>query len=164
MLEALALAGPLLVVSGSRLFFGSDPSAMSAQVVPAAATPVPVSMKAATLTPEQQAAAAWITSVSALPDLASPMNHPVPAPRHVESPRPVEPTRIVPVASPVADLTLTGVLGNTSGGLAAINGKVYRIGDRVKPGLRLIAIDVKLNAIELQGDNGTVYRMIRELK
>jgi hypothetical protein len=161
--EAAAVAGPLLILCVARLMLGSVPVTVNA--LGAAAAPVVPVVAARPPSPEQQRASEWIRTVAHAGALKSPMDHPVALPKVEKTPDPAPtqaPVEIVHVepTSPLAGLTLTGVLGNSSGGLAAINGRVYRIGDHVKA-LVLTAIDVKGNAVDLKTAEGTVLRLVR---
>ena len=166
--EAAAVAGPLIVLSVARLFLGSAPVVSSAD--PGASAPAPVVETAARpFTAEQERAAAWLKGLIAASPTASPMDHPVvlarvqkdqdptPQPQPQADPGPA----IAPAGDPLAGLRLTAVLGNSTGGLAAINGRIYKVGDRIR-GLSVTAIDIKNNAVEFETADGTPLRLKRE--
>jgi len=52
-------------------------------------------------------------------------------------------------------------MGNQTRGLVTISGKVYRVGDVVKPGLRLTAIDLRGGSVSLTSDAGDVLVLVK---
>lgn len=158
LLETAAIACPLVLIMGVRTFLAPAPTSAAtspqASLMPAAATPAPQR----TLSIQQTKAQEWVALARTTRTLASPLDHPTPIPppkvvvEHTEpTPEPVA----APAANPVEGLTLTGVLGNESGGLAAIGNKIFKIGDKVRPGVELTKIDARANAITLRLDDGT---------
>jgi hypothetical protein len=165
--DAATLAAPLALVLAARAFFapapsiaGSTPAAQQSLPPPAAPTQL------AKLTPEQVKAADWLASMPSFKGMTSPLDHPVAAPAPIPDPAPtVEVSEPDPAPSPAADplagLKLTGILGNDQGGLAAINGRIYRIGDTVRPGLVLKLIEAKTSTIVFVREDGTEIRLRR---
>ena len=166
LLDLGAVATPLLLVLAARSLMSPAPSKGDApqspynSAAPAAVVPV-VQHK---LSPEQELALQWISAIGSRTGLVSPMAHPtlaVVAPKPEESA--VEPApEPAPRASPVNGLKLTGIVGTSEGGLAAVNGKVYKVGDAVRPGIKLIRIDARSNKIVLQADDGTEFTIRRK--
>lgn len=166
-LEVAAIGVPLLLVYMGRTMLASAPT------VPTLAAPdmpviTPTAALAATqLSSEQAKAAEWVRQLPPKYSLESPLNHPVPdAPKVVKTPV-KEPELLPPPppkANPIEGLRLTAVLGNDDGRLAAINGKIYRVGEAVRKGLTLTAIDERNARITLTGDDGSIYQIKREIK
>jgi hypothetical protein len=165
--EGAAVAAPLIVLSVARLLLGSAPESINAQgAVP---TPAPLVAPAAKpLSAEQQRAAAWVKGLTTGAPLRSPMDHPTPYTRAQPEPEPAPrpapdpvPIPVIAAADPLSGLTLTGVLGNDTGGLAAVNGRIYKVGDRIR-GMAVTAIDIKNNVVELTTSDGVVLRLKRD--
>ncbi len=165
LVDACAVGCPLILVMAVRTFFTPAPSDAS----PAGAAPTPPAAPAAApapvkLDPQQQKAAEWVASLASVKGLTSPLDHPTAAP----PPRPEpkidnEPTpEPAPAVDPLAGLKLSGILGNDDGGLAAISGKIYRVGDQVRPGLKLKGIDAKTNTVIFTLDNGSEIKLHRK--
>jgi 2-oxoglutarate dehydrogenase E2 component (dihydrolipoamide succinyltransferase) len=166
--DAATLFAPLALVLGARVFLAPIPSMASSTAASQQTLPPPAAAPAAAkLSPEQKKATDWLAALPSFKGLASPLDHPIaavvpaPAPDPVaaapDSPAP-DPA---PAVNPLAGLKLTGILGNDSGGLAAINGRVYRIGDTVRPGLVLTLIEAKTGTIVFKRDDGTELSLRR---
>jgi len=79
-----------------------------------------------------------------------------------EAPKPAPPP--VEKPNPTLGLKLTAVLGNADDQLASINGRIYHIGDSVRKGLKLTAIDQRNARVTLTDDDGKTYEIKREIK
>jgi hypothetical protein len=154
LVEVGAVAAPLILVLAVRSLMTPAPSMGGTQAydnAPAAVLPV-VEKK---LLPEQVKALDWIAHIGSHADLRSPMAHPdlvAPAPidQHDEpTPEPI------PATNPLAGVKLTGIIGTSEGGLAAVNGRIYKIGETVRPGLVLARINARANLIVLKAADGT---------
>jgi hypothetical protein len=159
---ALVHFGRTLVSSPAPVLINTGPAPAPA-LTPVAAQP------ATALTPEQEKAAEWVAKLPTKYELKSPLNHPVDLPPPVapttpqaEAPKAEPPP--VPRINPILGLRLTAVLGNEDEQLASINGKIYKIGDVVRKGLKLSAIDQRNARIILTEDDGTTYVIKREIK
>jgi hypothetical protein len=162
LMEIAALAAPMVVLGLTRLVM--TPVSGDAGTGPSQGAPpiLPVNAVAARVTMEQRRAAEWARSLDLTAALASPMDHPVivpprPAPvvqkPETPAPTPVAAPRVT--QDPLTNLTLSATTkGRDSGGLALINGKVYRIGEDVLPGYRLESVDTNLNQVELRFPDG----------
>lgn len=162
LLPAAALAAPLLTVLVLRALgtgypassIGATPpiNASAAEPAPAPTHTEPPRATLATRA-ELDRAMAWLRERSGVLPARSPMDFepalapaapaaPTPAP---EAPRASRPTR------PAGALSLTSVIANDEGGLAAINGRVFRVLDEVEPGWHIVEIDAKRLAVRLEG-------------
>lgn len=160
LVEAAAIAGPLAVFLGAKALLAPDPAGARAQPAIAASAGGTEPNTGPKLTAEQERALAWIRSMPQA-DLHSPMLHP-PASRALQTADPSP----EPDAAPnvVSGLKLVGVLGNGENAIATIGGRVYRIGDEVRPGIKLKSVDARAGAAELEMSDGSVVRLIREHK
>jgi hypothetical protein len=162
-IELASIGAPvLLVYFGQTALSGNAPAHIAVQVSGPALPPAPT-MPAKSMTPEQQKATEWARLMPKSFNLTSPLNHPTDAPvikptKVDEEPRPVA------RQSPVNGLKLSAVLGNDGDKLASISGKIYRIGDEVRPGLKLTSIDPRNSVISLTDDDGQVYEIKRDQK
>lgn len=157
--EAAAIAGPLAAFIAARVILAPGPAATRAQPVASAGSIESAPAATPQLSPEQEKALAWIKQ-SAGGELRSPMAHPAVGVRMAE-PAPAEPDG---PAQASAGLRLVGVLGNDENGIAAIGGKVYRIGDQVRPGVKLKAVDARAGTADLELPDGSVARLTREVR
>lgn len=161
-LEAAAVCGPLVLLAAAHVLLtppppAPDPSGTNG-LIPANLPVAPT----AVLTPEQIRAAEWSRTPPA-GEMTSPMDHPelvrvTPRPPDPE-PRIADPIPIpvqTPARNPLAGLRLTGVMGNAQGGLAMFAGKVYKVGDDIRPGVRLTAIDIEAGTVECTLADGRV--------
>ncbi len=169
LVDALTLATPLALVLGVRVFFAPAPTAPSAAAAVShqTSTPLPAPVAPAKLAPEQQKAADWLAALPSPKGVASPLDHPVPAapPPQAEPQTQVTVPTLDPSPEPELDplqgLKLTAILGNANGGLAAINGRVYKAGDLVRTGLHLKRIDAKTSTVIFSRDDGSELRLCR---
>ena len=164
--ELSAITLPLVLVMIGRSALSSPPPiATTIQVSgPTVAHPAAGALKP--LTAEQTKAKDWVRQLPANLELVSPLNHPVEiviAPEPTPEPEPEVVKPLPPRINPVNGLKLTGVLGNEEGKLAAINGKIYRIGDEVRKGLKLTSIDPRDSVVTLTDSKGEMYTLKREL-
>jgi hypothetical protein len=107
-----------------------------------------------------------------MPKLASPLDHPklivVSAePPHASvatTPAPaVAAQPAQPAADPLAGLSLTATLRTREGaGMAAINGKIYRVGDEVRPGCKLSSVDTNKNRADFTLADGSTASLGRK--
>lgn len=172
---ACVLLTPVIAVQGARFVFGSQAAPASAAAapmpvpgapgVPAALVPPPIRA----FTPSQQRAADWLAARVSPESLRSPMDHAPPLSAfNADRPptTPITPTQLAetPVAATpeVADrpkpdlpkLTLTGLLVNGKTRVAALNHRIFRVGDTVVPGWRVARIDSKTRSVMLTGPDG----------
>jgi len=130
------VAGPLGAVLIARSFTPT-PTAAAQYNIPS--SPIPVAAAGPTLTPGQQRAAAWLDALPQSPKILSPMDH-----------KPLKSAD----GDPDTALKLSAVFGTPGGGLATINGAIYRIGDRPAPNCRITQIDARLGTVEVVFDDG----------
>jgi hypothetical protein len=161
--ELIAIGTPVVLVYLGRMLLASpEPSSTTIPVAAPTLMPVPT-VQAKPLTPEQLKAAEWVKQLMKTP-LASPLNHPVEV--VIKKPVVVEPDQVLPPPppreSPIQGLKLTAVMGNDDGQLASINGKIFRIGDDVRTGLRLTGIDARNSLITLETRSGEQFVIKRE--
>lgn len=130
------VAGPLGAVLIARSL---SPVPAPAAAFPGPALTVPTAMAGPALTPAQQSAAAWLGALPPSAGLVSPMDH-------------------LPLkggdTDPQMGLKLSAVFGTPGGGVATINGAIYRTGDRPAPGCRITRIDPRLGTVEITFDGG----------
>jgi hypothetical protein len=169
-IEAAAVCAPLAILAVTHLMMTPPPAPPDAS---GGATLMPVNTGGgnAPLAPEQAKAAEWIRALPADLSMASPMDHPIPAyvppaprvePQPENTPEPTpEPEPIVPVARPLEGLRLTAVVGNGDGGVAMINGKIYRAGAAVREGITLKSVDVKAGIAHFTLADGTEASLVR---
>ena len=164
--QAASIAAPVLLIVGLRTMLAAGPSGAHAASGPVGMepSPAPVVLPAAeALTPQQQRVLDWRASLPLDASLRSPMDARIdvvllPAPVPV-----VEDVPVVPVAlvDPLEGLSLTGTMGNQNAGLARISGKLYRVGDVVRPGFTLTSVDVRGGRIVLTADSGETFELIK---
>lgn len=175
LIQAASVAAPSLLIVAMRFVLVGGPDAAAAagtgQVSPAVAAPPPdavIPASARQLTPEQQRAADWRGLLRFDVNLDSPMdaraNVVLMAPKKVEPVAPVKtaPAVAAPKATPVQGLVLTSFMGNLSGGLVVISGKVYRVGEEVRPGLLLANIDFRNATVTLQNIDGESFTLVKK--
>lgn len=166
MLEIMALAAPLAMVLAGRTLLSAPPPSATTTTVSSPTAPIQLAAAPKPLSAEQQKAQDWVKGMPATLELISPLNHPVEVvvakPEIIADHEPEPEPQPLPVESPIRGLKLTAVIGNDDGQVAAINGRIYRIGELVKPKLRLTAIDPKKSSITLTAGNGETYRLKRE--
>jgi hypothetical protein len=164
-MQLAAVGGPAALVGLAHLLMTPAPATPPSNGL-AASTPtlMPVGGRK-TGTAEQARAAQWVRSLGT-GALASPLDHRAPPPvaeppkaqPEVKPPAP-PPT---PAENPLAGLSLTATLRQKDGsGLAAISGKIYRVGDQVGRGCKLVGIDTSENKVELQLPDGTKAQLSR---
>jgi hypothetical protein len=164
MIEIAAIAGPIIVLACTRLLM--TPSSAGAQTIaPAALLPVAQGAGAGpSLNPDQRRAADWVKALDPGEKLESPLDHPKPAPVQVK--RPVQEPVVheaprAPTEDPLAGVKLSSTMRSKDGGIASINGKVYRVGDDVRPGCKLITVDTAQNCVEIKTPDGKTVRIGR---
>lgn len=164
-----AVAAPLLVFAGARVLLAPIPQSSGAAITPVSVPAVMPAPAAAPLNDVQQRAVEWSRTL-AWDSLTSPLcrtfedsrePEPVDTPL-VAGPDPEPDTPELPPVDPVEGLRLTAVLGDSDGGMAMINGKLYRAGDEPKPGLRVISVDARNNRVILAGRAGARFILGRE--
>jgi hypothetical protein len=155
MLQIAALAAPAAVVGFLHTALGPAPVPPD----PRDGGALPVSTTTTPSTPEQARAAEWLSSLNFDALLPSPLDHPAPAVQREEpSPSPtfIEPEpEAAPGADPLAGLKLKAVLGSQNGSMAMINGRIFRVGDEVRPGCKVLSVDAHANRVEIQRPDGT---------
>jgi len=166
LIEIAAIGAPLTILGFTRVFMSPVAASASTQGQ-AAAQVVPVATSTPAPTPEQKKAAAWIASVQIGPSLVSPLDHPkilapAPEPSEYGPPAPAPEPPSVFVANPLEGLSLSATLKTREvGGVASINGKIYKVGDQVRPGCRLLSVDVSANSVEISKPDGSTVRLGR---
>jgi len=168
LIESAAVCGPLAVLAAAHLVFTPLPPAPdptgAAGITPAKLSVTPVR----TLSAAQARALEWSAAQQPGVALTSPMDHPTsyeavaPVTTQIPEPIAVEPSTD-PAVQALASLRLTAVVGNAQGGLAMINGKVYKIGDTVRPGITITEIDVQAGTAVCKAANGSTRTLKRPL-
>lgn len=166
--QVASIAAPVLLIVGLRTLLAAGPSGAHAASGPVGIATAPLGSAAGTtaaeaLTPQQQRVVDWRASLQLDATLRSPMDARIdvvllPAPVPVAETGPVIP---VVVADPLEGLSLTGTMGNQNAGLARISGKLYRVGDIVRPGFTLTSVDVRGGRIVLTADSGETFELIK---
>ena len=157
LMQIAAVAGPGLLVGAMRLVMTpGEPIQVNSGTVPVLMPVVTVPTK---LSPEQQRATDWVAALD-LPGIPPSPLHRTRAPAVVVSPDP-EPVKPPPPADPLAGLKLTGTMGTNLGGLATINGRIYKIGDTIRPGCKLVSVDTPSNTVELETEDGERHTLGR---
>jgi hypothetical protein len=175
LIQAASVAAPSLLIVSMRFVLVGGPDMASAagsgQVMSAVASPAPdavVQPAARQLSPEQQRANDWRANFRFDAMFESPMdaraNVVLMAPKKVEpvAPAKTTPSTTPPKTSPVQGLALTSFMGNLSGGLVVISGKVYRVGEEVRPGLLLANIDFRNATVTLQNLDGESFTLVKK--
>ncbi len=156
--ELAILSGPFVLVIGLRFLSGAEPASAPAAV----AAPMPPVAAAVTagpkLTPEQARAAEWLATARTTAVSESPFLHL----GTVEEPPDRDQPDIEPIVNPVSGFKLTGILGQGESGLATINGRVYRAGSKIAPGVTLVSIDSKHYSVQLEFEDGSTRTLKRE--
>ncbi len=155
--EIAAGAAPvvlLLLISGS-----SGPASTSAMSVQTNTPTAPIAAPAKALSPEQARVREFVRGITLEPPMPSPMDHPSLHPVEVVEPRPdAGGPRTVP-NDPLSALRVTSIVGNNEGGLALINGKVYKLGEQPTPGITIREIDARLNTVTLELPDGSIRKV-----
>lgn len=152
LLQSAAVATPVVAIVIFKMVSGSTPDSTNA----ATATPAPTAATAAApipaATPEQQRAKEWAGKQSPSTPVASPLTPPEARHTQVPGEQPAAPVtpRVVGV-----EYSLTSVLKARDSAIAAINGKLYKIGDQVKPGATLVAVDTVKFTARIQRADGS---------
>lgn len=150
-----AVAAPLLAVAAARVLLAPLPGASAANSLTPVSGPGAMSAPPAVrLTAAQQRAVEWSERLPR-EGLTSPLcrrtdRQPGQGPMVVVRPDPSRGAH-QPATS---DLRLTAIMGGAQTGMVLINGKLYREGDEVKPGLTLRSIDARNNRITLADARG----------
>ena len=87
---------------------------------------------------------------------------PPPPPVQPAAPEPAPEAAPAPAIDPLANLKLSGILGNETGGLAAINNRIYKVGDTVRRGLTIQSIDARTNTVILRQSDGSELKLHRK--
>lgn len=157
--EAAALLGPLALVVVMRSD-RPEPIAPPPAAVLVSAALMAESGAPAPMSDDQRLALEWLAARDRDAAMVSPMDHPTPRPV-----RPVavaEPEAVTPAdepeagaeVSPLEGFKLTAIVGTSDGGLASINGRVYRIGDELAAGWRISEIDVQAQTVTATNEDG----------
>lgn len=162
-----ALFAPVIAVQGVRFLASSELSSASAQVTPA---PAEIKLPPAVvkpLSPKQSAALEWVRQAPRVAD-RSPMEVPrTAAPERTDPDQPHG--QATPVTGPVdarpveppddrpRHLKLTGMIGSDADALAAVSGKLRRVGDEPAPGWVIRQIDSRNRLVVLQHTDGRVF-------
>ncbi len=148
-----AVAAPLVAVAAARILLAPVPSPSAAISLTAVAGPGTVAAAPkVSLSAAQQRAIEWAEQLPR-EGLISPLCRRTdrPAPRPAETPTVVVRTDPHPRVheDPTSDLRLTAIMGGAQTGMVLINGKLFREGDEVRPGLTLRSIDARNSRITL---------------
>jgi hypothetical protein len=149
--QAGAVGGPLLLLLGARVVM-APPAPVNAQSALRHVEPSPPASPPP-LTKQQEAAARWIQSL----ELDSSLRSPFSTLRPSGSAAPIIPETAPNSGSVTAGLQLRSVMGRGAVSIASINGRIYKMNDQVRPGLRLHSIDLQAQSVELLGADGTVH-------
>lgn len=158
LLFAAVAAAPFVVVQGIRLL-DHDP------VAGAAAQPIQVEevdSQVSTQVPSasESRAIRWTLSRT-FDDVGNPFYlppaEPQPQPESVPLPKPDAGT---PASSPIPRFELTSVIKGSKRALAAINQRVWRIGDEVEPGWLLKQLNARERSAVLQSTDGRTVRIV----
>ena len=167
--QTATIAAPVLLILGLRSLFTAGPSNANA-AGPANGHPspahgtvaAPAPLAAPALTHEQQHAMDWRATLNFETPLESPMDARVEVvllPTQVPDPVPVQTE--APKINPIEGLVLTATMGNQNAAIAAISGKVYRIGEEVRPGWKLTSVDVRLGRILMTSESGEIAELFK---
>ena len=152
LLQSAAVATPVVAIVIFKMVSGSTPDTTNA----ASTTPAPTATTAAAAipapTPDQQRAKEWAGKQDPSASVPSPLTPP--EARHAQVPGEQAPTPITPRVVGV-EYSLTSVLKARDSAIAAINGKLYKIGDQVKPGATLVAVDTVKFTARIQRADGS---------
>lgn len=159
-----ALLAPAIAVQGVRFLADAELSGAAAATPAQPAAQLIVAPVATPLSPQQRAALDWLKQLPTVAD-RSPMEKPrmplpEPTPDHAGEPEAPARPRIEPPA-PGDDrphhLKLSGMIGSDSDALAAISGKLRRVGDEPAPGWIIQQIDSRNRVVVLKHADGRVF-------
>jgi hypothetical protein len=169
-MEAAAIVAPLVLLGMTRMMT-TPAAAVGAPMKGYEAARVPISIVPVKVRPEVQKASEYVRSINLAAPLPSPLEQPAPPPppHSAEPERPVttqdtkpQPPEEAPVR-PLAGLRLSATLRTrTGGGLAAVNGRIYRVGDEIAPGVRLLSINTDTNRVQVALGDGETAELGRE--
>lgn len=166
-IEALSIVAPIVCVYFGRGLLAGPIQTATVVQVGSQALPAITGYKGKALLPEQVKAMDWIAKTGPSQELVSPLNHPVSIvtvePTQPD-PEPNQPVALPPRGNPAEGLKLTAVVGNESEQLASINGKIFKLNQWVRPGLKLTEIDARNSRIILTESDGTTHELKREQK
>jgi hypothetical protein len=164
-IELSAVAAPVLLFVFVRSGGPASASAAGDQTMPP--PPMVQMQKPAALTSDQQRASEWLVQFIVPDDIRSPLDHAAtrPAAPVITPAIPASSAGVVePDAQPtaaVADLSLTSVVGNAEGGMAIINGAIYRVGEQPLEGYTITLIEPRMNHVVLTDAQGKAHTLER---
>lgn len=164
-IELSAVAAPVLLFVFVR---SSGPASASAAAdPPMPPAPMVQLQKPGPLSSDQQRAADWLVQFVVPDDIRSPLDHAATRPV-VPAAIPSIPTSSAGAVEPQAqspsalgDLALTSVVGNAEGGMAIINGSIYRIGEQPIAGYTITLIEPRMNHVVLTDAQGKAHTLER---
>ncbi|MCX5689356.1 MAG: hypothetical protein NTV94_06140 [Planctomycetota bacterium] len=167
--QTATIAAPVLLILGLRSLFTAGPSdASAASRADGQPAPIqgevaaPVRQATPSFTHDQQHAIDWRATLNFNTPLESPMDVRVEVVLlPTQAPEPVLAPAQAPQINPIEGLVLTGTMGNQNAAIAAISGKVYRIGEEVRPGWKLTSVDVRLGRILLTSESGETAELVK---
>jgi hypothetical protein len=177
LMEAAAIAAPLVLLGMTRVMT-TPAAAVGAPQKPGAAATAPISSATGKVRPEVQKASEYVRSIDLAAPLASPLDQPAPA-APAAPPLSAEPERAVAthdstpkatdeaparrILGPLTGLRLSATLRTRDGGgLAAVNGRIYRVGEDIVPGVRLLSINTDTNRVQVALGDGETAELGRE--
>lgn len=156
LIQAGAVAVPVVAVVVFKLMSGSAPA-------PSVASPMPgsgasVVAPAAPMTTDQKRALEWSKAQESKEAVSSPLTPPEARAGNGagKAPSPAVPS-VVGV-----EFTLTSILKSGGTSIAAINGRLYRAGEQVKPGCVVESIDAKNFKVRIRRADGTLVELSTE--
>lgn len=152
-----ALLAPAIAVQGVRFLADAELSGAAAATPASGAAPLIIAPVATPLTPQQRTALDWLKTLPTMAD-RSPMERPRIPVAEAAPPRNADPDTATPkrVDPPIPGddrplhLKLTGMIGSDSDALAAISGKLRRVGDEPAPGWVISQIDSRNRVVVLK--------------
>jgi hypothetical protein len=168
-LMAGAMIAPLAIVTALRTFVGGAGVAPADAAASATAPMLEPEAPSAPLGAPSPAHARALEALLAMrrdPVALSPLDHPeapIDAPvdaHHTPAPTPGDAQR--PARSPVADLTLSSIMRSSRTDLAGINGRIYRVGQEVRPGWTVQSIDADASRVVLKGPEQQTFTLTRQ--
>lgn len=109
-------------------------------------------------TPREAALLRWLAELEPLREDESPLGEPVAA---AATPEPITdvPAPAAPTVDPLAGLRLTAILQRQGGGVAVISGRLYQVGEEVRAGCRVLAVDARAQEVRVALSDGTVVTL-----
>ncbi|QYU67063.1 hypothetical protein J4558_19200 [Leptolyngbya sp. 15MV] len=101
---------------------------------------------------------AWLKGLEPPEALRSPLDHASTRPKAIA----IEARKPAPAAvDPLDGVTLSGVIGTGDGGMASIDGVLFKVGEEIRPGVTLVAVEPRQSAVVVRLSDGTERRLQR---